>query len=266
MTYRIGEVSKALNISDQMIRYYEKNGVISPKRSGGGSFREYTDRDIFLLFEAVKYKEWGIGIGDIADIVNCDYFQKLPEELEKICGRLKEEIREKQILAERIRDVSRRLRLCRCNIGRYWIDEKPAVYLYFGGTSTGDRYSISQVDGEMQKVIMSPRNISFFDVVAQFHPDQEVWWYGIERTYHDALGIADSGAYKKIPEEMCLCSVIEMGDFGEFGGGVLEPVFSYMRSEGLALSGGIYGTIIGRGTQEGKFTRVMEIRVPVGNL
>lgn len=32
MEYKIGEVSKILNISKEMIRYYEKQGILKPSR------------------------------------------------------------------------------------------------------------------------------------------------------------------------------------------------------------------------------------------
>lgn len=32
MNYKIGEVSKMFNISKEMLRYYEKKGVLHPKR------------------------------------------------------------------------------------------------------------------------------------------------------------------------------------------------------------------------------------------
>ena len=68
MLYRIGDVSKHLNISDQMIRYYEKCGVIHPVRSGDGRYRYYSEMDIFLLFEVMKYKQSGM-----YDILLCFY-------------------------------------------------------------------------------------------------------------------------------------------------------------------------------------------------
>ena len=70
MKYRIGDVSKMLHISDQMIRYYEKNGVIHPERSGDGQYRLYSGMDVFLLFEAIKYKEWDISIPEINDMIS----------------------------------------------------------------------------------------------------------------------------------------------------------------------------------------------------
>ena len=79
MKYRIGDVSKMLHISDQMIRYYEKNGVIHPERSGDGQYRLYSEMDVFLLFEAMKYKEWDISIPEINDMISNDYYTTLIE-------------------------------------------------------------------------------------------------------------------------------------------------------------------------------------------
>lgn len=45
---RIGDVSKMLQISDQMIRYYEKKGIIHPKRSEDGKYRIYSMADVFM--------------------------------------------------------------------------------------------------------------------------------------------------------------------------------------------------------------------------
>ena len=82
MRYRIGDVSKMLKISDQMIRYYEKCGVIQPERSEDGKYRYYTDMDIFLLLEAMKYKELDINIADFGRMVNSRFYDLLVEKLD----------------------------------------------------------------------------------------------------------------------------------------------------------------------------------------
>lgn len=55
MNYKIGEVSKMFNISKEMLRYYEKKGVLHPKRIDENNYRVYDEMDIFLLFEIVQY-------------------------------------------------------------------------------------------------------------------------------------------------------------------------------------------------------------------
>ena len=55
MNYKIGEVSKMFNISKEMLRYYEKKGVLHPKRIDENNYRVYDEMDIFLLFECCRY-------------------------------------------------------------------------------------------------------------------------------------------------------------------------------------------------------------------
>ena len=49
MEYKIGEVSKILNISKEMIRYYEKQGILKPSRKEDNNYRTYSVMDVFLL-------------------------------------------------------------------------------------------------------------------------------------------------------------------------------------------------------------------------
>lgn len=67
----------------QMIRYYEKCGVLNPERSGDGRYRYYTDMDIFMLFDVMRYKEWGINIAEIGDLVENDYYDRLIRKLQE---------------------------------------------------------------------------------------------------------------------------------------------------------------------------------------
>lgn len=47
MEYKIGEVSKILNISKEMIRYYEKQGILKPSRKEDNNYRTYSVMDVF---------------------------------------------------------------------------------------------------------------------------------------------------------------------------------------------------------------------------
>lgn len=47
MEYTIGEVSELLNLSRDMIRYYEKQGAIHSKRNETNNYRTYDDMEVF---------------------------------------------------------------------------------------------------------------------------------------------------------------------------------------------------------------------------
>jgi DNA-binding transcriptional MerR regulator len=65
----INEVSKLTGLTKKAISYYEKKGLIKPKKSSNG-YREYLDEDIALLNEISLYRKLDISIKDIKTIVN----------------------------------------------------------------------------------------------------------------------------------------------------------------------------------------------------
>ena len=81
MDYSIRDVSEILNLSREMIRYYEKNGVISPRRNDENSYRSYSIFDIFMLLDTLQYRSWGIQIKGIQDLRQEDFLQKSRQQL-----------------------------------------------------------------------------------------------------------------------------------------------------------------------------------------
>ena len=51
-SYSIGEVSTLLNLSRDMIRYYEKQGAIRASRGAENNYRRYDSMEVFWLLEA----------------------------------------------------------------------------------------------------------------------------------------------------------------------------------------------------------------------
>ena len=49
--YKIGDISRLFNLSSEMIRYYEKMGIIDPIRDEKNGYRYYSIFDIYILFQ-----------------------------------------------------------------------------------------------------------------------------------------------------------------------------------------------------------------------
>lgn len=266
MKYRIGDVSRILGISDQMIRYYEKCGVIQPERSGDGRYRYYTDMDVFLLFEAMKYKEWDINIGDIASMISDNYYTALIQRLSAFEKKLDEEEGYRQAMKERVSWVRRRLKLSIYNTGNVWIDIMPEHCLYYLGESDGDEYEISGIDPRMAEIIYSSKYIPFFDPYVEYTGNHGTWWYIIWKDLHDRLKLPDYGNYKLVPEQTVLISSMDMGLPGEFSSDKYQHLTDYALSHGYQISGPVCGVITGRGNKDQQFQRMMQIMAPIGTL
>lgn len=66
---KINELEKLLGLNKANIRYYESEGLITPKRTENG-YRDYTDNDAELLRKIIIYRKLGISIAEIKAILN----------------------------------------------------------------------------------------------------------------------------------------------------------------------------------------------------
>ena len=266
MRYKIGEVSRILGLSSQMIRYYEKCGVINSERVGDGSYRNFSDLDILLLFQAIKYKEWGINIKEIDELVSKDYFNTLYHELDVFERELSEKIKSESLLLKRVEEIRKQIVSCKYNIGSYWFDYSPAYYLYRMGKSVNDDYDFTILDPEMSEQIYDGCNICYFDPFVEYDGDTGYWWFAIEKKYHDALQIIDAGDYKVVEEQLCLQSCIDMGEIGCFRKSQLLPFTTYAREKGYEPEDSLKGLLTGVGSEKNQFSRILKIQLPIKTL
>ena len=66
---KINEVEKLLNIPKATIRFYEKEGLLTPQRKEN-SYREYSDTDIEELKKIIILRKIGIAVEDIKQVQN----------------------------------------------------------------------------------------------------------------------------------------------------------------------------------------------------
>ena len=121
MDYSIRDVSEILNLSREMIRYYEKYGVILPRRNDENNYRSYSTFDIFMLLDTLQYRSWGIQIKGMQDLRQEDFLQKSRQHLCLYRERLKEEVLYKQLLLERIDTITDRSQTAYLNFGNHWV-------------------------------------------------------------------------------------------------------------------------------------------------
>ena len=62
---KIKEVEQRVGITSKNIRFYEKEGLITPKRNEENNYRDYCEEDILLLERIKILRVLGISIPDI---------------------------------------------------------------------------------------------------------------------------------------------------------------------------------------------------------
>lgn len=170
------------------------------------------------------------------------------------------------MLLNRINEVKKRLVVSKYNLENFWIEQVSSKYIYYSFAGYGDEYLLSPLDPHMQSIILGKEYISYFDVLVEFNDDNEEWCYAIDKDYHDNLDIEDFGQYKLFPEQLCLCTIIDMGELGEFNSNCLKKISDYLNKKGYQKTSNVFGIIIGRGKVKGKFNRIMQIYAPITTL
>lgn len=85
--YLIGYVSHILNISKDTLRYYDKLGIVSPKKDASNRYRYYTLEDLLTLSYVLVFRDLEIPLEEIKTLIQnnrLDDFNQLLDKQEAI--------------------------------------------------------------------------------------------------------------------------------------------------------------------------------------
>jgi DNA-binding transcriptional MerR regulator len=57
MYLTVGEISKVLGISTEMIRFYVREGIITPRQNEENGYWEYSSSDVMVLSDILFYRD-----------------------------------------------------------------------------------------------------------------------------------------------------------------------------------------------------------------
>ena len=81
--YAIGVVAKMVNCHPQTIRYYERQGLIKPRRTAGG-LRMFSRQDIERLEKIQSFTELGVNLAGVEMLLRLlDNLEELKREMER---------------------------------------------------------------------------------------------------------------------------------------------------------------------------------------
>ena len=70
--YRIGELAKACHINNDTLRFYEKNGLLSPSSRSESGYRLYTEQDKETLQFILRAKAVGFTLAEIRELLSIE--------------------------------------------------------------------------------------------------------------------------------------------------------------------------------------------------
>lgn len=70
--YRIGELAKACKINNDTLRFYEKNGLLSPSNRSDSGYRLYSEKDKEILQFILRAKGVGFSLAEIRELLSIE--------------------------------------------------------------------------------------------------------------------------------------------------------------------------------------------------
>lgn len=265
MKYTIGEVANFLHLSRDMIRYYEKRGVIVSERNESNNYRTYDNMAVFELLDTIQHKNLNLSIREIEAMRHGDYEHNMSCYLDRYYDELKSEISFGTTLLKRIEELKSRYEMSNQNIGSYWIKSVPGRYRYHVVDSISGEFGAIELEASISDVLFSDYVNPFVDYGFTSIDDTESWHAVISESYTEELSIDLPHGYEYEPEGTYLCSLVNIGSVKKFDMSAIDMLrkTAYARYGEKIEIKPIIGMIASKLKKSGELHVVMELQIKI---
>lgn len=265
--YKIGEVARILGISTDLLRYYEKKGVVKPEKKAHNDYRYYDAWDINFLVDCLWFKNYGFSIEQIADMVRVPGADRLEELFLMKEEELRATICRCELLLRRSEQHRTDLSKARENLNRCDVAESPALLRYLN--RRGGEYRRSPEEEAMARRWLSVMPFNRRCFVIDGDPrgvtrEQVLWGFSLRRDYAEELGFEAEEGIEQVPASRCVRTVFKSAGGREgFAPRLLAYAVDFAEREGLRVAGPIHGVLLASIMERGKLTGYFEAWLPV---
>ena len=266
--YKISDVAKILGISSELVRYYERLGILKPTRGSNG-YRKYTTRDINILTGSRKYIEMGFSLETVEFLLNHASLDDVINALSDMEESLAKEIRWKQLILNEIQQSKNKYKLIH-NFGnmlpKFKIQNSPPVYRI----NCQNKMTISLEDilsNDVKKWIqrlpvvrISPE----FPVVSIYNMTDDYYFgYLVDQSIAEELDLLDTPGIKFYPSQLCITTIIKSEGDNTIRPDLLQDAVKYMDNHSMEMIGNAWGDTIGNYTKDGIHQKYHLIYIPI---
>lgn len=238
MKLRIGHVAKLFDVKEETLRYYEKEGFLSPEKNPVNGYRQYRFQDILLLTDLLFYRDIGIPIADIHRILDGMEPEKITALIDEKQAEIQAEIRRLQQSRTKLERWKEFHDQSLSYIHQFDVRPMPSVLIH--------KKALVKPDGgpSCRQFIPWPRELSFFATFSFYcnvtaDPVTVSRYVVLDQSIAADLEFTPQpGEYMEETADCCLFTVVEYSDDWEQ---MLKPLMEYARAHDLTLAGPVYG-------------------------
>lgn len=274
MKYRIGDVSRILNIPVETIRYYEKKGVIKPFKDEENNYRYYEISDMNLLLDYKKYRAMEFSMDEISNIMEKDSLNSFIKKIEERQDIIEKKLKFYQLLKVKNKNFEKVLLNIKKNLLKCTIEKFPNIY--YLALRNKKEYFLNK---EINKIFSNwIENYPFIEhsirIKASYTSDfsndsidvNEIdynWGLGIKESWFNSLDITLSNEVEYISFHNAIYTIIEIKEQKEFTLELLKHAFIFMKENNLKIDGDIIGNLLAKTHEINGYSRFIEFWIPI---
>lgn len=272
MRYKIGEVSKILDIPIDTLRFFEKKGIVSPIKDAENNYRYYESWDINFLLEYKRYRGYQFNTQETREILHKDSLKDLENRIVSKVADIDEKIQYYTLMKEKTEQYLDRLKNIPHKLNKMEITNMPEIYYFVHrySESENDTYQYnSKLDGIFEKWI---EVFPFTDTLLTIRKDDFIkrrkdniyqCGFGLSPKYVDAFHIPINGFVQLTQKQKCVNTIIRAGKKHTFYVRLLDQLSDYINQAGYQLEDDIIGFYLARVHDGLEYDRFIEIWAPI---
>lgn len=268
MKYKIGEVSKILNIPLETIRYYESKNIVHPSKDNLNNYRYYDAWDINFLIECKKFRSFDFSLSEVQDILHKDNLCSFTDKIEERQKYFNEKLKYFTLLSQKNNSYINSLKNIKGNLNKFIVTEHPEIY-YFIHRYNYKYDSKEKMDGLFEIWLDF---FPFVDIIVEMKKESVLnrqnnndysWGFSLKKEYVEEFNIPINEKVTHIENIKCVYTVICAGEKGSFSLKLLDKALEFIEKEGYELAGNVTGNLLARTHEENGYSRFIEVWLPI---
>lgn len=243
--YKIGKISDLLGISAESIRYYEREGIIHPRKDADSGYRTFSAWDLHVLLRMRMLRKYGYSLSETSEVFQDEDFGNIIDGYHHKQQEIEEQIRHLNHIHEQLKYDKRTLLDAVQNFNKFRIVYSPAMVFIDVQRSYDiiddkvslyrkwiDRIPYAASGGMFDYPILPQGELRYGLLVAIRNVGEEL----LERIKgENAEGFRSEEVY--IPSQKCVSTYFTSGSDKELCLDMFQPTFEFMEKMGLKVSG-----------------------------
>ncbi len=232
--YKIGKISELMGVTPEALRYYEREGVISPEKSSASGYRQYSAWDVHILIRTRTYRRYGFTLEETVHALDQSSLSEANELLRQKETQLEETIKEQRRLLKQLKHDRATLRDALVNIGKLRVEKCPAMHFI----DTQRSYNIMDDRVDLYRAWIDRVPFTASGGIFEVLKGRDLR-YGLMIEDRNLKGLDPSFMTNTfpIPSQKCLTTFFESGSEEELCVDMFSTVFDFMQRRGLTLTG-----------------------------